>query len=157
MASINFTHRLLLAAVAILASFREDGAGHYVSRARSERDSDGETVSLEWDPTTGDVQLRLEDRVSPERSFTFLVDPEDARLAFLNPSAVRSASISWAEVTPENQRPTQHEAAAALARLASGARFCRRANGRCCQPTIVDAVLPTRSARLAVSLQRRDE
>jgi hypothetical protein len=45
------------------------------------------TVTLEWDPDTDDVWVRCEDHRSPEESFTFWVEPRDARDAFLHPFA----------------------------------------------------------------------
>jgi hypothetical protein len=60
-------------------------------RELDRRESDGTTVTLEWDPNTEEVQLRLDDRSSPNRSFKCLVDPQDARLAFLDPFALSPA------------------------------------------------------------------
>jgi hypothetical protein len=57
-------------------------------RQLDQRESAGVTVTLEWHPITGDVQLRVFDHVSPEGSFTCLVDPRDARRAFLDPFAL---------------------------------------------------------------------
>ena len=61
-------------------------------RELDQRQSDQLTVTLEWNPTTGNVQVLCEDRCSPEASFAFLVDPRDARLAFLDPFALRPSS-----------------------------------------------------------------
>jgi hypothetical protein len=47
------------------------------------------TVTLEWDPATGNVQVRCEDNFSPDESFSYSVDPRKARLAFLHPVALR--------------------------------------------------------------------
>ena len=61
-------------------------------RQLDQRHSDGLTVTLEWDATTGDVRVRCEDRRSPEESFSYPVNPGDARLAFLHPFALRPSS-----------------------------------------------------------------
>jgi hypothetical protein len=61
-------------------------------RQLDERHSDGLTVTLEWDATTGEVRVRCEDRHSSEESFSYPVDPENARLAFLHPFALRPSS-----------------------------------------------------------------
>jgi hypothetical protein len=58
-------------------------------RQLDQRDSGRLTITLEWDPASGDVQLRCEDRCSPLESFAFTVDPRDARLAFMHPFALR--------------------------------------------------------------------
>ena len=58
-------------------------------RELDQRHSDRLTVTLEWDPATGNVQVLCEDRCSPEASFAYLVDPRDARLAFLHPFGLR--------------------------------------------------------------------
>jgi hypothetical protein len=63
-------------------------------RQLDQRESDGLLVTLEWHPITGDVQLRVFDHVLPERSFECLVDPADARLAFLEPFDMYPASWS---------------------------------------------------------------
>jgi hypothetical protein len=58
-------------------------------RELDQRHSHGLTVTLEWDPATGNVQVLCENRHSPEASFAHLVDPKDARHAFLHPFALR--------------------------------------------------------------------
>ena len=57
-------------------------------RELDQRHSDRLTVTLEWDSATGNVQVLCEDRCS-EASFAYLVDPREARLAFLHPFALR--------------------------------------------------------------------
>jgi len=54
-------------------------------RELDQRHSDSLTVTLEWDPDTDDVWVRCEDHRGPEESFTFWVEPRDARHAFLHP------------------------------------------------------------------------
>lgn len=61
-------------------------------RELDQRHGDGLTVTLEWNGATGEIQVRCEDRRSPEGSFTYSVDPDDARLAFLHPFALRPSS-----------------------------------------------------------------
>jgi len=61
-------------------------------RELDQRHSDGLTVTLEWDPAGWEVQVRCEDHRSPEQSFKYSVDPEDARLAFLHPFTLRPSS-----------------------------------------------------------------
>ena len=61
-------------------------------RELDQRHNDGLTVTLEWDPATGNVQVLCEDRCSPAASFAYLVDPRYARLAFLHPFALRPSS-----------------------------------------------------------------
>ena len=56
-------------------------------RELDQRHSDQLTVTLEWDPSTDDVWVRCEDHRSPEDSFTFWVEPREARHAFLHPFA----------------------------------------------------------------------
>ena len=56
-------------------------------RELDQRESDQLTVTLEWDPETHDVWVRCEDHRSPEESFTFWVEPRNARYAFLHPFA----------------------------------------------------------------------
>ena len=50
------------------------------------------TVPLEWDPATGNVQVRYEDHRSPAQSFAYSIDSQDARLAFLHPFELRPSS-----------------------------------------------------------------
>lgn len=59
-------------------------------RELDQRRSDQLTVTLEWDPDTGDVWVRCEDRRTPEDSFAFWVEPRQARHAFLHPFAACS-------------------------------------------------------------------
>ena len=51
------------------------------------------TVTLEWDPDTGHVQVRCETDGTPGESFCFQVDPREAALAFEHPFATRAAGI----------------------------------------------------------------
>ena len=76
-------------------------------RELDQRHSDGLTVTLEWDPAGWEVQVRCEDHRSPEQSFKYSVDPEDARLAFLHPFTLRpSSQDSDASAGSPNQGPT---------------------------------------------------
>jgi hypothetical protein len=61
-------------------------------RELDQRHSDGLTVTLEWDETTGGLRVRCDDRRSLEESFTYAVHADDARLAFLHPFALRPSS-----------------------------------------------------------------
>jgi hypothetical protein len=54
------------------------------------------TVTLEWDPATGQVQIRCEADRCPDKSFGYLVDPREAALAFNHPFAMRPAGIGGA-------------------------------------------------------------
>jgi hypothetical protein len=57
-------------------------------RQLDQRESDGVTITLEWDPETNHVQIRCEDEQMPEPLLLcYPVEPRDARLAFLNPFA----------------------------------------------------------------------
>jgi hypothetical protein len=58
-------------------------------RELDQRRSGGITVTLEWDPATGDVQVRCDADDLHEESFRYSVDSGDARLAFLHPFALR--------------------------------------------------------------------
>jgi hypothetical protein len=78
-------------------------------RELDQRHSDGLTVTLEWDATTGHVRVRCEDRRSPEESFSYLVDPTDARLAFLHPFALRPSCQE--HKSPVTSPGTAHDAA----------------------------------------------
>jgi len=51
------------------------------------------TVTLEWDPATGHVQVRCEANRSLDESFWYRVDPREAALAFNHPFAMRPASV----------------------------------------------------------------
>jgi hypothetical protein len=73
-------------------------------RQLDQRHSQQATVTLEWDPATGNVQVRFEDHSSSEESFSYSVDPENARLAFLHPFALRPSQL---EHTASPQGP-QH-------------------------------------------------
>jgi hypothetical protein len=61
-------------------------------RQLDQRHNDQLTVTLEWDPATDTVQVRCEDHCSPRQSFSYSVDPQDARLAFLHPFALRPST-----------------------------------------------------------------
>jgi hypothetical protein len=61
-------------------------------RQLDQRHSDGLTVTLEWDATTAGLRVRCEDRRSPEESFSYPVNPDDASLAFLHPFALQPSS-----------------------------------------------------------------
>ena len=82
-------------------------------RELDQRHSDQLTVTLEWDPDTDDVWVRCEDHRTPEDSFTFWVEPRDARHAFMHPFAAC---------------PVNRDQAESAGRLASGgeARTTRR-------------------------------
>jgi hypothetical protein len=62
-------------------------------RELDQRRADRMTVTLEWDPATGHVQVRCEADQSPDQSFYYSVDPREAALAFKHPLAMRPASI----------------------------------------------------------------
>jgi hypothetical protein len=51
------------------------------------------TITLEWEPATGHVQVRCEADRSPDENFCYLVDPREAALAFKHPFAMRPASV----------------------------------------------------------------
>jgi len=68
-------------------------------RELDQRHSHHLTVTLEWDPDTDDVWIRCEDHRSPEESFTFWVEPGDARHAFLHPFAACPVNRDHAEST----------------------------------------------------------
>jgi hypothetical protein len=62
-------------------------------RELDQRKADRMTVTLEWDPATGRVQVRCEADGLPGESFCDLVDPREAAAAFKHPFAMRPASI----------------------------------------------------------------
>jgi hypothetical protein len=62
-------------------------------RELDQRTADRRTVTLEWDPATGHVQVRCEADRSPDESFCYRVDPREAALAFKHPFAMRPASV----------------------------------------------------------------
>ena len=62
-------------------------------RELDQRKADRMTVTLEWDPATGHVQVRCEADRSPHESFCYLVDPREATLAFKHPFAMRPAGL----------------------------------------------------------------
>jgi hypothetical protein len=51
------------------------------------------TVTLEWGPATGHVQVRCEADRSPDESFCYRVEPRKAALAFRHPFAMRPVSV----------------------------------------------------------------
>jgi hypothetical protein len=70
-------------------------------RQLDQRHSDQLTVTLEWDPDSGDVWVRCEDHRRPEESFTFWVEPHKARHAFLHPFAARPVALDPARMSAE--------------------------------------------------------
>jgi hypothetical protein len=62
-------------------------------REVDQRTADRMTVTLEWDPATGHVQVRCEADRSPDESFCYRVDPREAALAFKHPFAMRPGSV----------------------------------------------------------------
>ena len=62
-------------------------------RELDQRKADRMTVTLEWDPATGHVQVRCEDDRVPDESFCYVVDPREAAHAFKHPFAMRPANI----------------------------------------------------------------
>ena len=62
-------------------------------RELDQRTADRMTVTLEWDPATGHVQVRCEGDRFPDESVCYSVDPGEAALAFKHPFAMRPASI----------------------------------------------------------------
>ena len=71
-------------------------------RELDQRKADRMTITLEWDPATGHVQVRCEADRSPNQSFCYLVDPREAALAFKHPFAMRPASLD--RVRPDESR-----------------------------------------------------
>jgi hypothetical protein len=61
-------------------------------RELDQRKAGRTTVTLEWDPATGQVQVRCEAGRFPDESFCYPVDPREAALAFKHPFAMRPAS-----------------------------------------------------------------
>ena len=62
-------------------------------RELDQRQAHRMTVTLEWDPATGHVQVRCEADRLPDESFCYPVDPREAALGFKHPFAMRPASI----------------------------------------------------------------
>ena len=103
-------------------------------RELDQRHSDQLTVTLEWDPDTDDVRVRCQDHRSPEESFTFWVEPRDARHAFLHPFVAcpvdrdlierrdRLASGGEARAT-RSRRPWRRRSGATPAEEADGYRW----------------------------------
>jgi hypothetical protein len=65
----------------------------HMFRELDQRTADRMTVTLEWDPATGHVQVRCEADRFPEKSFCYPVDPREAARAFRHPFAMRPTSI----------------------------------------------------------------
>jgi hypothetical protein len=64
------------------------------------------TVTLEWDPATGRVQVRCEPDRFPDERLCYPVDPREAALAFKHPLAMRPAGIGRVRSDDErDQRP----------------------------------------------------
>jgi hypothetical protein len=75
-------------------------------RELNQRKAERMTVTLEWDPATGHVQVRCEADRSPDESFCCRVDPRDAALAFKHPFAMRPAGVdSVRSDESRDQRP----------------------------------------------------
>jgi len=62
-------------------------------RELHQRKADRMTVTLEWDPATGHVQVRCEADRFPDESFCYPVGPGEAAPAFKRPFAIRPARI----------------------------------------------------------------
>jgi hypothetical protein len=62
-------------------------------RELDQRTADRMTVTLEWDPATGNVRVRCQGDRFPDETFCYSVDPGEAALAFKHPFAMRPASI----------------------------------------------------------------
>ena len=62
-------------------------------RELHQRKADRMTVTLEWDPATGHVQVRCEADRFPDESFCYPVGPGEAAPAFKHPFAIRPARI----------------------------------------------------------------
>jgi hypothetical protein len=62
-------------------------------RELDQRRADRMTVTLEWDPVTGHVQIRCEADSFPDESFSYPVDPREAALAFKHPFAMCPTSV----------------------------------------------------------------
>jgi len=89
-----------------------------VLRQLDQRNDDGLTVTLEWDPDTGRIQVRAENQREPDwPSACFVVEPGDARFAFLHPFAVRTLHEIRALTEPRPVEaavpriPTEHHTA----------------------------------------------
>lgn len=87
-------------------------------RQLDERHGAQMTVTLEWDSTTGDVQVRCEDHDSPADSFSYLVDPREAPNAFLHPFVFRPG--------PKKQEGDEHSRPRANHRVKRRRWFRRR-------------------------------
>ena len=73
-------------------------------RELNQRNDDGVTVTLEWDPDTDRVQVRCEEEHGLDRSPTcFSVEPCDARFAFRHPSAM--VTLEQIRSLTDNQPP----------------------------------------------------
>jgi hypothetical protein len=62
-------------------------------RELDQRKADQMTVTPEWDPATGHLQVRCEADRLPNESFCYAVDPREAALAFKHRCAMRPASL----------------------------------------------------------------
>ena len=68
-------------------------------RQLDQRESDGVTITLEWDSDTGDVLVRCEDSgARARRSRCSRVEPQQARYAFLHPPAIHAVEPQGQEV-----------------------------------------------------------
>lgn len=101
-------------------------------RQLDQRHGDSSTITLEWDPATGAVQLRYEDHASPEASFSYPVEPRDARIAFLHPFSLRASDqgtdVSAACPGPGQGAPTKRRRR--WFRKRSAAEFAEDPSGR---------------------------
>jgi hypothetical protein len=73
-------------------------------RELNQRRADRMTVTLEWDPATGHVQVRCDDDRFPYESFCYRVEPREAALAFKHPFAMRPATV---ESVPSDENRDQ--------------------------------------------------
>ncbi len=74
-------------------------------RELDQRRSGQITVTLEWEPATGNVQVRCEADGPAEETFRYSVDPREGRRAFLHPYALRPPSQDATLDRSGNQRP----------------------------------------------------
>jgi hypothetical protein len=73
-------------------------------RELDQRTSDRMTVTLEWDPATGEVRLRCQGDRVPAETLCYSVDPGEAALAFKHPFAMRPASIDRVRLDESRDR-----------------------------------------------------
>lgn len=76
-------------------------------RELDQRNGNGLIITLEWNPASDQVRLRLDDQRSNAPSFVCVIDPADARLGFLDPfGLLRLRNRRWVRRGRDGQQRT---------------------------------------------------